>query len=74
MRRGIYAISAVVIASMLACASSYAAPVAPIQRVIVTNPDNLTQVHHLPYPHHHYYWHGHYYHHRGWYHGHYRYW
>ena len=53
MRRVIYAISSAAIISMLACATSNAAPIAPIPTAAVPNADNLIQVG--------YYYHGRYY-------------
>ena len=50
MRPVIYAISAAATASVFACATSFAAPIAPISTT--TSPDHVTQVY---YYHHHYY-------------------
>ena len=72
MKRVLLAISAATIASVFACATSNATPIAPIPAAIVT--DNVVQAY---YYHHHYYpyrYHGHYYAHRHYGHGHYRYW
>jgi len=72
MKRVIFAISAAAIASVIACTTSNATPLAPIPAATVT--DNVIQVY---YYHRHYYpyrYHGHYYAHRYYGHGHYRYW
>jgi hypothetical protein len=53
MRRVIYAISSAAIISMAACATSNAAPIAPIPTATVANAGNLIQVG--------YYYHGRYY-------------
>ena len=65
MRRVIYAISSAAIISMVACATSNAAPIAPIPTATVPNAGNLIQVgyHGRYYP---YQRHAHYYH-RGYY-------
>jgi hypothetical protein len=57
MRRVIYAISSAAIISMVACATSNAAPIAPIPTATVPNAGNLIQVGH--------YYHGRYYPYRG---------
>jgi len=72
MRPVIYAISAAAIASVFACATSFAAPIAPISTT--TSPDHVTQVYYYHGHYYPYYYHGHYYHRRGWHHGHYGYW
>jgi hypothetical protein len=64
MRRVIYAISSAAIVSTFACATSNAAPIAPIPTAIVGESSDITQVG--------YYYHGHYhpghvYHRRGYY-------
>ena len=71
MIRMIFAISAAAIASVFACATSNAAPIAPIPAATIT--DSVVQAY---YYHRHYYpyrYHGHYYAHRHYGYGHYRY-
>jgi hypothetical protein len=63
MRRVIYTISSAAIISMVACATSNAAPIAPIPTAAVPNAANVIQVgyyyhgHYYPYRHHAYYRH-----------------
>jgi hypothetical protein len=65
MRRVIYAISSAAIISMAACATSNAAPIAPIPTAAVANAGNLIQVgyyyHGRYYPYHRHYYHRDYY-------------
>jgi hypothetical protein len=67
MRRVIYAISSAAIISMAACATSNAAPIAPIPTATVANAGNLIQVgyyyhgRYYPYPRHAHYYHRGYY-------------
>jgi hypothetical protein len=66
MRRVIYAISSAAIISMVACATSNAAPIAPIPTATVPNAGNLIQVgyyhgRYYPYPRHAHYYHRGYY-------------
>jgi hypothetical protein len=74
MKRMIHAISIAAIASVVACATSKAAPVAPIPTAIVSSANHVEQVYYYHGHYYPYYYHGHYYHRRGWHHGHYGYW
>jgi hypothetical protein len=72
MNRVISAISAAAITFGFACATSVAAPIAPIPTTAIT--DNVTPVYYYHGAYYPYAYHGHYYHRRGWYQGHWRYW
>jgi hypothetical protein len=65
------AIFAAATAFVLACATSFATPIAPIP---TASADHVTQAYYYHGHHYPYYYHGHYYHGRGWHHGHWNYW
>ena len=65
------AIFAAATAFVLACATSFATPIAPIPTASADHVAQVYYYHGHNYP---YYYHGHYYHGRGWHHGHWNYW